>query len=290
MRIIYDPCILAHNPAGSGEGSYRLRGIENVGICVSRLPDPTDEILRVHTPIYLRKFKGACKSKDELAEVRLSPESYTAALASVALSIYAASSGDFAVTRPPGHHATMERAKGFCFLNNIAIATQSILYQGKKVFIIDVDGHHGDGTERLFYRTDMVFYSSIHQQNAYPFNSGEQHSRGAGVGRGYTKNFPIPLGSGDDVLLDRLEQIAAHVEDFTPDVIGISAGFDGYHKDKLLGLNYSLDGFFSVGSRIRQFGIPTFAVLEGGYHTDVVSCITAFVNGFNGEVNGNKLF
>jgi acetoin utilization deacetylase AcuC-like enzyme len=194
----------------------------------------------------------------------------------------AAEGGDFAVIRPPGHHAKKERADGFCLFNNIAIASQKLVNEGKKVFILDIDGHHGDGTQAIFYESDQVLFCSIHQQFAYPW-SGEAHETGKGKGAGYTMNFPLQEGSGDKELLESVDKAIERAVEFKPDAVGVSAGFDGYIHDRLLGLNYTLDGYYQCGKKLSQSFDHIFAVLEGGYHMDIKKCVEQFSRGVNGD-------
>ena len=194
----------------------------------------------------------------------------------------AAVQGGFAVVRPPGHHAKPERADGFCLFNNIAIAAQKLVNEGKRVFILDIDGHHGDGTQRIFYHTDKVLFCSIHQQYAYP-GTGDSNETGEGEGKGYTMNFPLPAGSGDRELLEAVDRAIDRAEEFNPDAVGVSAGFDGYIEDRLLELNYTLDAYFKIGKRLGHSFDHIFAVLEGGYHMDIKECVEHFIRGVNNE-------
>jgi acetoin utilization deacetylase AcuC-like enzyme len=236
----------------------------------------------VHTESHLKLVRDACQNHHILAEVHLSPESYQAACSAVGLTILAAERGDFAVIRPPGHHAKPERADGFCLFNNIAIAAQKLANEGKKIFILDIDGHHGDGTQEIFYHSDQVLFCSIHQQFAYP-GTGETHETGEGDGEGYTMNFPLPAGSGDREMLEAVEAAIRKAEEFNPDVVGVSAGFDGYIEDRLLGLEYTLDGYYQCGRRLGLSFNHIFALLEGGYHLDIKKCVEHFIRGVNEE-------
>ena len=282
MKIIYDPKVIEHNTSEFlGEGSYRIQGIEKIGEKVDIAFDVAPFIIKVHSAYHLQKIKMHCNSGLPIAEVKPDSKSYDAALASVGLAISASKSHDFAVTRPPGHHAGKEQASGFCFFNNIAIAAQELVDEGKKVFIIDIDGHHGDGTESIFYSTDKVLYCSIHQEHSFPYGKGNVSNIGSEEGRGYTINIPIPSDSGDDIFLECLEFLEPYIEEFRPDIIGVSAGFDGFYKDRLLSLKYSREGYYKFGKKLQSFGYPVFAVLEGGYHNFVLECIENFVDGIN---------
>lgn len=283
MRIIYDPKIIKHNTQDlEGEGSYRLKGIEKIAIPLDLKFDVEEDIKRIHTESHLRKMKGHCSNKVPLAEVIPDNNTLDAIYASVRLAIYASENNDFAVTRPPGHHASKDISNGFCFVNNIAIATQRMVDQGKKVCIIDIDGHHGDGTERIFYSSDKVLLCSVYQEYGFPQIKSPLTRIGKGIGKRLNLSLPIPARSGDDILLESIEFFKKYIVAFRPDILGISAGFDGYHKDRLLRLNYSLGGYNRFGLAVREMGYPVFGVLEGGYHEDVVSCISSLVNGLNG--------
>jgi acetoin utilization deacetylase AcuC-like enzyme len=276
MKILFNSKFLLHNPDSYAEGRYRIE----------EFPSQTEEvecngeayITLVHSESHLKLVHDTCMNHQILAEVYLSPESYQAACSAVGLTVMAAERGDFAVVRPPGHHAKPERADGFCLFNNIAIAVQKLANEGKKTFILDIDGHHGDGTQEIFYHSDQVLFCSIHQQFAYPW-TGEPHETGEGDGLGYTLNFPLPAGSGDGELLEAVDTAIRRAEDFKPDVVGVSAGFDGYIEDRLLGLKYTLDGYYQCGRRLRQSFDHIFAVLEGGYHFDIKKCVEHFIRG-----------
>ena len=257
--------------------------MEHYGVSLKRhLRDQGKLISLVHPEVYRDAIKSACYNREVVAEVGLTPESYEAARLAVGLAVQASESGDFAVIRPPGHHASFERAAGFCFFNNIAIATQKLVNEGKKVFILDIDGHHGDGTQSIFYTSDQVLFCSIHQEYTYPY-SGSVIETGSGKGQGFTYNFPLMAGKGDKEFLDRIDKIIVEARKFKPDVIGVSAGFDGYEKDKLLQLNYSKQAYYECAYRLKKNfrKIPVFAVLEGGYHLEIRELVDVFVEGIN---------
>jgi len=280
MKILFNSKFLLHNPDSYAEGRYRIE----------EFPSQTEDvdlngeayITLVHSETHKKLVLDACMSHQILAEVNLSSESYQAACSAVGLAVMAAERGDFAVVRPPGHHAKPERADGFCLFNNIAIAVQKLANEGKKIFILDIDGHHGDGTQGIFYHSDQVLFCSIHQQFAYP-GTGELHETGEGDGLGYTMNFPLPAGSGDRELLGAVDTAIRRAEEFKPDVVGVSAGFDGYIEDRLLELKYTLDGYYQCGRKLRQSFDHIFAVLEGGYHFDIKKCVEHFIRGVNNE-------
>lgn len=284
MEIIYTHSSLTHNSQEKfAEGPYRVKGIDQAGKIKEINFDVISFIEKIHPKKYIQKIRGSCLSKMPVAEVETSEETFKAAIDSVGLAIIAARDLDFAVTRPPGHHAGKEIAAGFCFFNNITIATQYLVDLGKKVCIIDIDGHHGDGTERIFYSDPNVLYCSVHQHNAYPLNSGNITNIGSGKGRGLNINLPVPENSGDDILIKALKFIRKYVDMFKPDIIGVSAGFDGYYEDRLLNLNYSIRGYYEAGNELSRWNYSIFSVLEGGYHTKLIDCIVAFVHGISKE-------
>jgi len=148
MKALFNKIFTAHNIHSEAEGAYRIKDY-------NEFPDidfnGEEYVTLIHTEKYRQFIKSACENNDFVAEVSLSPESYESACQAVGLTIMASEQRDIAVVRPPGHHATAERSAGFCFFNNIAIATQKLVNEGKRVFIFDIDGHHGDGTQSIFY-------------------------------------------------------------------------------------------------------------------------------------------
>lgn len=275
MKALFNKKFAAHNIHSDAEGAYRIKDF-------NKFPDidfnGEEYISLIHTEKYQQFIKNACENGDFVAEVGLSPESYEAACQAVGLTIMASGQRDFAVVRPPGHHTTAERAAGFCFFNNIAIATQKLVNEGKRVFILDIDGHHGDGTQSIFYDSDQVYYCSIHQLYAYPF-TGFPEERGKDAGLGYTINFPLVEGSGNIEFLAVVDKAIAEARKFEPDVIAVSAGFDSYKLDRLLGLQVDAQGFYECAFRLRRAFSHVFGVLEGGYHFDIKKCVDSFIEG-----------
>ncbi|MCF7804408.1 MAG: hypothetical protein K9N53_05985 [Candidatus Marinimicrobia bacterium] len=292
MDVIYTKSSREYKGNEVPEGPYRLEGVRRIGRKVVPELDAESLAKLVHSSDHLEKIESAGKHNRMLAEVFTDSVTYPAALKSVMLAAKAAREGHFACTRPPGHHATEDTAKGFCFLNNIAIVSRMLSNDGKRVCIFDIDGHQGDGTDHIFFNAGEILFISIHQEFAYPyFYLGHDPAagydvtvdhRGENTAEGLHYNMPVPENSGDDVLLDFTDRMLPVIESFDPDVIGISAGFDGYHQDSLLNLNYSQSGYHEFGKRIASLGNELFGLLEGGYHSDVVECIEAMVAGVNG--------
>jgi acetoin utilization deacetylase AcuC-like enzyme len=278
MRVLFNKKFLNHNIDSPIEGVYRIAHFPEY--YEDEDTDGEAYIKLVHTQAYVDKVKAACCSQDTLAEVDLTSGSWEAAKSAVGLSVMASLQGDFAVVRPPGHHAFREKTHGFCFFNNIAIAAQNLVNKGQKVLIIDIDGHHGDGTQSIFYNTNKVFYTSIHQTFMFPF-TGSSVEQGEGEGLGFTMNIPLLQGNGDKQFLKALDAIITAGHQFQPDVVAVSAGFDAYKNDRLLGLKLSQKGFYEAGFRIRRAFRNVFAVLEGGYHLELKECIDSFISGIN---------
>jgi acetoin utilization deacetylase AcuC-like enzyme len=278
MKVLFHRKFLEHNIDSDSEGAYRLLSFMDTYEAPHVIGEPYLNL--VHSERYIDYIREACEQGDYVAEVFLNKASYEAACLAVGMTIRASEQGDFAVVRPPGHHAGREKAAGFCFFNNIAIAVQKLVNEGKKVFIFDIDGHHGDGTQSIFYDSDRVLYCSIHQHYAYPY-TGFPDETGTGAGVGFTQNFPLISGSGDKEFLIAVDKAISVARKFNPDVVAVSAGFDAYYKDKLLGLQVTQRAFYECAFRLRRGFSNIFAVLEGGYHNDIKECVDSFIEGIH---------
>ena len=178
----------------------------------------------------------------------------------------------FCSVRPPGHHAEFARAMGFCIFNNIAITARYAQNKGfKKVFIIDFDAHHGNGTQKAFYEDDTVFYFSTHQYPFYP-GTGSKDEKGRGKGYGCTYNVPLPAGSGDEIFIPiYAEKLPELITDFKPDIILVSAGYDLHKEDPLANLEVSTEGIGKIVENIlKSAKIPFLFILEGGYNLEAL--------------------
>ncbi|OYR08371.1 histone deacetylase family protein [Brucella grignonensis] len=189
----------------------------------------------------------------------------------------------YALCRPPGHHAFNDMAGGFCFLNNSAIAAQQLRQTCERVAILDVDLHHGNGTQGVFYSRKDVLTLSIHVDptSFYPFFWGHSCERGEGEGLGYNLNIPLSLGSGDDVFLNALKVAIARIHAFQPDALVIALGLDASSEDPFGGLTVTNDGFSRIGAACGDIRLPTVIVQEGGYLSDALGKnLTAFLSAF----------
>jgi len=174
----------------------------------------------------------------------------------------------FALIRPPGHHATKNRSMGFCLFNNIAIAANIALKKCKRVLIFDLDVHHGNGTQDIFYHKKNVLYQSFHLSPHYP-GTGETNEIGIDEGIGYNVNTPLRHGNGDRAVNQLLDEVFLPIsKQFKPDIIMVSCGYDSHHADVLGGLNLSVDMFGKMISKLQKIQQKIVCTLEGGYNLD----------------------
>lgn len=190
----------------------------------------------------------------------------------------------YALCRPPGHHAFADMAGGFCYLNNTAIAAERLGRKHGRVAILDVDLHHGNGTQSIFYTRDDVLTVSLHADPVrfYPFFWGHADERGHGRGLGYNLNLPLPRGSRDDAYLTALDTALARIRAFAPDALVIALGLDAFEGDPFGGLAISTEGYGRIGGAVAAaLKLPTVIVQEGGYLCDELGAnLTAFLTGF----------
>jgi acetoin utilization deacetylase AcuC-like enzyme len=174
----------------------------------------------------------------------------------------------FALTRPPGHHAGHDFFGGYCFLNNAAIAAQALRDGGvPRVAVLDVDYHHGNGTQAIFYDRADVFFASIHgdPRTEYPYYLGHADERGAGAGEGFNLNLPLPKGTGFATWREALERALAAIREAGSEALVVSLGVDTFAKDPISGFTLQSDDFLRIGEDIAAAGLPTAFVFEGGY-------------------------
>ncbi|MGD8463039.1 MAG: histone deacetylase family protein [Anaerolineae bacterium] len=173
----------------------------------------------------------------------------------------------YALCRPPGHHAAADLYGGFCYLNNAAIAARYLQGAGERIAILDVDYHHGNGTQLLFYDDPTVLYCSlhVHPDHDYPYYWGEADELGEGPGHGYNRNWPLPRGTDDVQYLTTLDEALAAIDRFAPGYLVLSAGLDTIAGDPAGGFELTIDGLAQVSTRIAALGLPAVIVQEGGY-------------------------
>lgn len=174
----------------------------------------------------------------------------------------------FCCTRPPGHHAGPDFMGGYCFLNNAAVAAQALRNQGaRRVALLDVDYHHGNGTQSIFYARDDVLFVSLHgdPRTEYPFYLGHADEVGEGKGTGYNLNLPLPAGTSAATWFEALEQACTRIGGYQADALVISLGLDAFEGDPISRFALASADFTRLGERLARLGLPTVFVLEGGY-------------------------
>jgi len=189
----------------------------------------------------------------------------------------------YALCRPPGHHARANAAGGFCYLNNVAIAAQSLRNGHRRVAILDTDMHHGQGIQEIFYARNDILYVSIHADptNFYPVVAGYEDERGSGPGAGYNVNLPMAHGSPEATFFERVDEALHVLERFEPDALVLALGFDIYKDDPQSQVAVTTEGFGRLGVAIGTLRLPTVIVQEGGYHIGSLEMnARAFFEGF----------
>jgi acetoin utilization deacetylase AcuC-like enzyme len=285
---IAHPSSFEHDTGGHPENAGRLRAIEVamekadwLGLERVEAPAVTEEqLLRVHPQTHIDRIReisergGGMIDMDTIA----SAGSYDAALHSAGAAVHGVDrimAGEapfaFCATRPPGHHCEVAQSMGFCLFNNVAVAARHALAEhgADRVLVLDWDVHHGNGTEAIFYETDEVLYSSIHQSPLYP-GTGARGDIGSGAGEGYTLNMPVPPGSGRGEFLAAIdEEVLPRAREYRPGLIAISAGYDAHRDDPLANCTLVEDDYAAMTERMKvlgaELGVPILICLEGGY-------------------------
>ncbi len=265
MKIIYNRIFLEHNLPSHPENADRLKYFKILPD--SEIPNGEEFLQLVHPKEYIEEVKNASEEGSPLdADTYTCSKSYEVACYAAGATIKASEQKAFALVRPPGHHASSSKAGGFCLFNNIAIAAKNLLQHGKRVFIIDFDLHHGNGTQEIFFGKNNIIYFSTHQSPCYP---------GTGLRSDVNCiNVPLPYGIKDGQYIKELEgKLIPAINEFNPDVVAISAGFDCYYKDKDalgfgLGFDLTKKSFEKIKEIIKPF--KHFFVLEGGYRPESI--------------------
>jgi len=194
-----------------------------------------------------------------------------------------ASGSVYALLRPAGHHAMRDMALGGCHIANTALAAQRLAKQWGRIAVLDIDVHHGNGTQQLFYDRDDVLTVSLHGDPAslFPFLSGYADETGAGAGEGYNLNLPLVAGSDINGYLFHLDKALTRIQDFAPAALVVATGYDTFRHDPFGNLCLDTPDYTTLGVRIRQLGLPTLFVQEGGYQVNALRAnARALVEGF----------
>ena len=252
-----------------------IKGLEDSLVLLHPNKATTDVVSLVHPKRYISHIQDCCENGLSIdADTITSVKSFEAALTAVGAGVVAVDAivnneidRAFASVRPPGHHASKQKAMGFCLFNNIAVTARYAQEQGyKKVFIIDFDVHHGNGTQDIFYDDNSVFYFSTHEEMSFP-GTGNPKDIGVDEGEGFNFNHRLAYGSSDeDMIRVYREELPSLVQKFNPDIILVSAGYDIHESDPLAGLNITTQGIRELVSEILSTkDIPYIFMLEGGY-------------------------
>lgn len=292
MRLFFSPEFAAHTPPpGHPERPERAEVFDAVaqtfaaggGTIETPRAATKEEITRVHTTEYFDLIAATAGRPLMLdPDTFTSPRSFAVSLLAAGAAVQAAQhafetgESSLAMVRPPGHHAGPERAMGFCLFNNIAIAAAALRAGGvPRVAIVDIDVHHGNGTQDAFYSDPTVLFISSHQYPFYP-GTGAATETGAGEGRGYTINLPLDAGTTDAQYAAVYEsRVIPALEQFKPEIVLISAGFDAHERDPLAGMRMTTAGYVTLLQMLDATargvsGRGLALVTEGGYHLEAL--------------------
>lgn len=314
VRIIYSNKHCAHNPPYEiyeGKDEPYAEKPERMQSIVQVLQDDEvtffapdyfsiDNLLRIHLREYidfLRKKSAQLEQSQVLYPSYFIMDTYTpithntykAAKTAVDVALTGAehllgsNQTTYAICRPPGHHADYKTMGGYCYFNNAAIAANHLSKNGR-VAILDIDFHHGNGTQSIFYNRSDVLYVSIHADPHYrfPYSSGFANELGAGEGLGFNMNYPLSLGTTNEQYLHILKKAIKKINYFNPNFLIISAGFDTYEKDPIGGFKLTIPFYEKIGKEISKLKLPTLIVQEGGYNIkDLGKIALSFLKGIS---------
>lgn len=293
LRLFADPDNSKHDPSPLPDQPSRITAcfdaIVSAGIdceIVEPRAAADDDLLRVHPVGYLNKLERFCSQGGGFIDpdTPAGPGSFEVAKLAAGACCSAVDAAldegirSFCLVRPPGHHATADRAMGFCLINNVAVGAAYAVARGaSRVVVLDIDVHHGNGTQEIFWEDPNVFYVSLHQWPWYPWVTGAADEVGAGKGEGANLNVPLDSGSGDEIYLAGLEsKVAPAIRAYRPDMMLISAGFDAHVDDELSLQRVTSPGFGAMATRIAELAGEVcegrlMMTLEGGYNLPALS-------------------
>ncbi len=278
---IHAPKAYGMAPAAAVHSPQYLDFLQTIARDWAKLPNASPEVVpNAHPARYAATYPRALAGRAGWHQADLAcpigPGTWGAALAASEVATTAADmvlAGEahaYALCRPPGHHAYADMAGGFCFLNNTAIAAQRLRGKHARVAVLDVDVHHGNGTQGIFYERDDVLTISIHADPAdyYPYFWGHAHETGEGKGMGFNLNLPLALGSPDAPWLAAADIALGRITDFGATALVVALGLDASESDPLQGLKITGAGFRAMAAKIARLRMPTVLVQEGGYLSD----------------------
>lgn len=292
--VVFNEDLIAHaHWEGHPESPMRLRSLMNmlerenlINDHITAVPVNESQLRGVHTQAMIDKVKAG-KGVPLDPDTMLHAETFDLACLSAGMAVEAvnhALEGEvtIALTRPPGHHAGPDYSCGFCYFNNIAVAAESA---GVRTAIVDIDAHHGNGTQDIFYHRDDILYVSVHEEGIFP-GTGRVEEVGEGVGEGYNINIPLPHGAGNASFKESMDRIIEPViRQYRPELLLVSLGIDAHYADRYSTLRVNTDMYLELCKRLIEIapqGRIAF-ILEGGYHlratAEVVHGIIAHVKG-----------
>jgi acetoin utilization deacetylase AcuC-like enzyme len=287
MKVITDERCTGYRMPGHPERPERisatlkkLREQDDLAITWAKPAKVEDDVLlRAHTKEHLERLQQEVDFDGDTPYLPGIPDFARASAGAGLEAMRTAKAGEtvFSLMRPPGHHATQNRAMGFCYLSNMAIAVLEAVATGaKRVAVYDFDVHHGNGTEAVLLNKPNSVFISIHQFPCYPGTGGRN------VGNNCF-NYPVPPQTPRVDYRHVLESALEHLKDFKPDLVGVSAGFDAYARDPLAEETLEAEDYHWLGESLRKLGVPVFSLLEGGYSDDLPELIFAYLNGLEGK-------
>ena len=286
MIIFHDPRCAEYSAPGHVERPARIQG--SVQVIRSRHPDwewrtpepATDAaLLRAHSAAHLAQVRAAARDFDTDTPVYPGIHDHALRAAGAAIDVArAALNGQpaFSLMRPPGHHAMRDRAMGFCYFSNIAVAALDALEHGaERVAVWDFDAHHGNGTEDIVANHPRIAFASIHQFPGYPGTGTRSFAN--------IHNFPVPPLAPRALHVDEVRRALDQLIAFKPDLLLVSAGFDAYRGDPITEMSLEPEDFATFGKWLRQLDLPVGAILEGGYSDELPELIDTFLAAWNAE-------
>jgi len=307
MHIFYDPVYLQHEQDGfHPECPDRLRGVEEFlrqhGLWEEiRTPEmaTVEDLERVHSVRHIETIRDFGEGRYDM-DTYVHAITYDIAMKAAGGTLEAAKVAleggkSFAPVRPPGHHATRERAMGFCYFNNAAVAASAL---GKRTAILDIDVHHGNGTNDIYYKNPDILYISTHQWGIFPGGGGTDET-GSGEGDGFTVNIPLSGGSGDSTFEMAFDEVIDPIiREFKPELFLVSIGGDAHYRDPLASLTLSTPGYlrtiehiFTLADELTGGGVAF--TLEGGYDipalSEIVGGIVSMARGKEVPLNFNDV-